>query len=713
LNCQYFRGAEGGSRVIYINCEKCEHSSSLLDENCRENIFEILLKEEADKLILNHAFVKVFDNHSMRILKKLSTFIDNLYSIDFSFLEKMDEKCGGNRKKFFEGVVKIAKRDPIKAYKMVGKEKEKPIILGECSNFMQKYNMMIGKIIGEGIDFIGNKESEFYYVHEIQPYIRPVFFDTYIQFSPPSDAVFIKKYEIGKRRKIQVSLYSFSTRPEKLYFVIPPEYKMDEEEIKILQKVKEKLAKHKPPDTSFINTERAREYFRRFAKEEIKRMIEEGKIEIEMERVDMMAEIFAKYTSGLGILEDLLEDENIQDIYINAPVSNNPLHIVWNGEEYTTNIYLSERDVEALSSRFRLISGRPFSEASPVLDMSLEGYRARIAAISNPLTPKGIAFAIRRHSMTPWTLPKLVSKKMLTSFAAGLLSFLVDGQATILIAGSRGAGKTSLLSSLILEIPQRFRILIIEDTPEIPVDKLQRLGYKIQSLLTHPITGEGGVKPETALRTALRLGESVLILGEVRGEETKILFEAMRIGAAGNVVLGTIHGATTRDVFERIVHDIGVTPSSFKATDVVVVASPIRSGGRMEKKRRVIQITEVVKSSSIMDAENLFRDIMVYDSHRDLLIPTDILDMGQSEVIGRISRDWGISVEEAIQNINLRKKIKERIVKEGKKDARLLEAEAVKDANNAFWILIEDAKGKINYEEIERKWMEWYDNYIK
>jgi len=649
----------------------CEHSSSLLDENCRKNIFDIIIKENADKIVLNHTFVKVFDGSSMELLKKLATFIDIISSLDARAMKK----CGVD-----EDIINLARKDPIEAYKIFmknkkGKGKKKPVILDdEC-------NLLMSKILKIGLE-IDDKESNFYYMHEMQPYVRPIFFDTYIHFSPPGDAVFIKKYEVGKGRKMQVSLYSLSSRPEKMYFVIPPEYNLPVEEIKLLQEVKERLAKHRPEDASFMDPESSREYFKRFAKNEIKKMAED--LQLGVERLEMLSDIFAKYTAGLGLLEDLLYDDNIQDIYINAPVSNNPLHIVWNGEEYTTNIYFSENDVEALSSRFRSLSGRPFSEASPILDLGLEKYKARVAAISAPLTPKGIAFAIRRHSVTPWTLPKLVSLNMLTPLAAGLLSFLVDGQATILIAGSRGAGKTSLLSSLILEIPQRFRILTIEDTPELPVDELQSLGYKIQSLITQSITGDGGVDPKTALRTALRLGESVLILGEVRGEETKVLFEAMRVGAAGNVVLGTIHGATTRDVFERIVYDIGVTPASFKATDVVIIAAPMRIGGGMEKRRRVIQISEVVKTANVMEADKMFQDVMLYNAERDRLESTDLLEMGQSQIIGRIAKEWGISIENALANIRLRAKIKERIVEEGNKNPELLEAKAVRDANNAF-----------------------------
>ncbi len=711
-----------------------------MDENCRKNIISILAREaEIGKVVLHHPFVKVFDGPALEFLKNLASFMEDINSLDVGDGEGKCKDCLDERKKRMKEISEMSKEDPILAYMKIKEEikeqrkgvKKKPVILdgerkGDCNSCIRHYLNTLEEIIRknhleEKID--EKRSSESHYMYDLQPYIRPIFFDTYIHLSPPPDAVFIKKYEIERKGGggLSISLYSLSTRPEKMYFAIPPEYNLSPEELKLLQKVKERMARHRPRDSSFMEPETAREYFMKFARDSIKKIAEEEGMHIEMDEMEILADIFAKYTAGLGLLEDLLMDKNIQDIYINAPVSNNPIHIVWNGEEYTSNIYFSEQDVEALSSRFRSLSGRPFSEAAPILDMGLERYGSRVAAISAPLTPKGVAFAIRRHSMTPWTLPKLVSYNMLSSKAAALLSFLVDGQATILIAGSRGAGKTSLLSSLILEIPQRYRILTLEDTPELPVDTLQSLGYKIQSLITQPITageGGGGVAPEIALRTALRLGESVLILGEVRGEETKVLFEAMRVGAAGNVVLGTIHGATTRDVFERIVYDIGVTPTSFKATDAVVVAAPIRIGGGMEKRRRVIQISEVSKAGwgKDVDPDKIFADMMIYNAERDVLEATDLLDMGQSEVIGRIAREWGITIEKAIENISLRAKIREEMVKQGKKNAELLEARAVRDANNAFWMLIEESKeehGSPDYEYVEKKWMKWYRDYVK
>ena len=722
--CNYSLKKENGYRVLTIDCENCRYSSSLLDENCRRNIIQIILKEaEIDRLVLHHPLVKVFDGSSLNFLKSLSKFVEGLREIDLDKLPQYGKeaciKCNERRRKKLEQIIEISLYDPILAFQKLKKEgKGSPVIFeDECNRCKKEYAKILRKVMKKGFE-VGNKESSFYYIYRMQPYVRPIFFDTYIHLSPPSDAVFLRKYEIRKEegRPLKVSLYMLSTRPEKLYFVIPMEYSLSHDEIKILQKVKKKLAKHRPMDASFMDAEVSREYFFKFAKREIKKVAEEEGISMDISNIEILSDIFAKYTAGLGILEDLLMDENIQDIYINAPVENNPLHIIWQGEEYTTNIYLSQDDVEALSTRFRSLSGRPFSEGSPILDMSLEMYNARVSAISKPLT-NGIAFAIRRHSIKPWTLPKFISCKMLSPLAAALLSFFVDGNATILIAGSRGAGKTSLLSSLILEIPQRYRILTIEDTPELPIEKLQSLGYKIQSLITQPITAEGGgIEAKKALRTALRLGESVLILGEVRGEETKVLFEAMRIGAAGNLVMGTIHGATTRDVFDRIVYDIGVAPSSFKATDIVVIASPIRIGGGIEKERRVVQIAEVTKSWDEADVDKIFADIMIYEPSKDELEATDLFDMGQSEVIGRIAREWGITIEKAVENIILRKKIKESLAYAGNKNSKLLEADAVRDANNAFWLFVEESRlkhGSPDYKEVENKWMRWFRSYRK
>ena len=88
------------------------------------------------------------------------------------------------------------------------------------------------------------------------------------------------------------------------------------------------------------------------------------------------------------------------------------------GEECTSNVFLSQDDLDALVSRFRTISGRPFGEAIPVLELNLEA-GVRVSVIGT-LSANRLAYAFRKHSLTPWTLPKLINTGSISPFAAGL-----------------------------------------------------------------------------------------------------------------------------------------------------------------------------------------------------------------------------------------------------------------------------------------------------
>ncbi len=731
--CEYNIKKTPGSKTVIINCRTCiKGNSTIFDKECRKNIFKIIQNENiVTRVIFNHVFVKVFQDQEMEMLKSLTNFIDALSTyINLDLPGKNTEickKCNSQRYSQLKKIIDISKMNPVLSFLYLKKiHDSKAKKNAGCIKCGKSYTNLIDEMISKA-EFskyiqLENFSIDLFYRNYIRPYVRPGFIDSYIQLEPPHDAIFLESYEVRRkgRRPMNVTLYTLKTKPEKLYFVVPPEYNLPREELYLLEKVKMYLSRHRPKDASFMDANSAREYFQRLGKIVIADFSKDMNLSLSASRIEYLSDIFSRYTAGFGILEDLLTDQRIQDIYINAPVMNNPLHIVVEGEEYASNIYLSNGDIDALASRFRTISGRAFSEAAPVLDMDLESYHTRVAAISNPLTPKGIAFALRRHRQKPWTLSHFVSNNMLSAEAAGFLSFLVDGQASLLVAGSRGAGKTSLLGALILEIPQRFRILTIEDTPEISVESLQKYGYKIQSLITKSISSGGAsteVTPTDALRTALRLGESVLIIGEVRGVEAKVLFEAMRVGAAGNLIMGTIHGSTTRDVYERVVFDIGVPSTSFKAVDAVVIAAPIRADGGIDRKRRVIQISEITKTgwTKDPDPDKVFQDIMKYNASQDALLATNLLDMGQSQVIENISKKWGINVEKALQNIRLRTNIKKTIVKNSKDKPELLEAQPNMDANNAFWMFIEESKmedKKVNYEKVWARWLEWFEVYI-
>ena len=540
-------------------------------------------------------------------------------------------------------------------------------------------------------------DNFFDYESRIKSHVRPPFSSSRIYTEAPENTEFLECYDINGRegRNLEVSIYRYTDRPEKLYMIRPPEYNMRQEELRLLEKVRRRMILHRPKDLAFADPTGAREYFKRMAKALLaEELLESGKA-CSPDKLESYADLLARYTNGLGIVEDLLSDLRITDVYINAPADTNPVHVVMEGEECTSNVFLSQDDLDALVSRFRTISGRPFGEAVPVLELNLEAFGVRVSVIGDPLSANGLAYAFRKHSLTPWTLPKLINTGSISPFAAGFLSFLMDGQASVLVAGEVGAGKTSLLSAMLLEIPQKYRILTIEDTHELPTEELQELGWKVQGMSSQSSVLKSGAEmsPETALRAALRLGSSSLVLGEVRGPEVKVLYEAMQVGNAGNSVIGTIHGSSVENVYERIVHTLGVPPASFKATDAVIICSGIRLGGSMKKLKRVSRIAEV--TSAVMEdpePSEIFTDIMYYDASQDCLLTGEVLEQGQSELIGKIARKWGITIDSALKNIELRTRIKERIAAEGVHRPFLLEAEAVSEANNMFWLLSDSIK---------------------
>ncbi|MFB6069610.1 MAG: ATPase, T2SS/T4P/T4SS family [Halanaeroarchaeum sp.] len=310
--------------------------------------------------------------------------------------------------------------------------------------------------------------------------------------------------------------------------------------------------------------------------------------------VDAMARVLAKHARGYGVLEDLFADERVGEVAVNAPADETPLHVRIDDRTVRTNVRLTERGTALLASRIRRESGRAFSRADPTVDALLRDVGSadavRVAGVRRPASD-GRAFALRAEATDEWRLSTLVALDTVTPAAAGLLSLAIERGAAILVAGPRGGGKTTLASALLWELPTDARVLAIEDTPELPIDAIQGAGRDAQRL--HASTDDGAdLTPAEALRTALRLGDGALVVGEVRGPEAAVLYEAMRVGAASSAVLGTIHGEGAEGVRERVVSDLGVPESSFRTTDLVVTTVPDGAA------RRVASIEEVTDVGS-------------------------------------------------------------------------------------------------------------------
>lgn len=310
-----------------------------------------------------------------------------------------------------------------------------------------------------------------------------------------------------------------------------------------------------------------------------------------------LCDVVVRYTIGLGIFELLLEDPRLEDIYIDAPCDKNRIYVTLdNVSGYNThmrcrtNLIASEREIRNLINTLMRDSGLPYCESSPVMETNMCNNQARATIVGYPMSPNGDSVAIRKHSTTPWTLTKLIGNGTIDEHDASLISFLVDNRCTFLVCGARGAGKSSLLSAMLFEMPIEQRILTIEDTLELPGDVMRSMGYKVQSMLIDErMNSDVSKRADEALRVSLRLGESAIILGEVRGDEARTLYQSMRAGRAGSSIMGTIHGDSAKGVYERVVHDIGIPAESFMATDFLIVMGTRRERGTNRQTRKIVE----------------------------------------------------------------------------------------------------------------------------
>lgn len=556
------------------------------------------------------------------------------------------------------------------------------------------------------------------------PIIKPDFMYTKLMAAYPIDSEELDSYSIGES---EVTVFKIPETIQYIYHLNPPEFNLSEENYEILDLARRIMAEHQPGRDEFAEPERMRQVFYNVGRDLIDELANFRNVRLTQDATHELTQILIRYTIGFGLIEILLSDDKIQDVTINSPMGHIPMFIVhadWG--ECRTNIIPTPAEAESWASKLRLISGRPLDEANPILDTEIElpGARARVGVIAPPLNPTGLAYAFRRHRDKPWTLPLFIKNGMLNSLAAGLLSFIIDGNRTLLIAGTRSAGKTSLLGSVLTEVLRRYRVITIEDTLELPGRALRELGYNIQQMKVASALSKGTteVSADEGIRTTLRLGDSALIVGEIRSLEAKALYEAMRVGALANVVAGTIHGDSPYGVFDRVVNDLQVPKTSFKATDIIVVCNPIRSPDGMHKWRRVTTITEVRKHwTDDPLVEHGFADLMKYDAETDQLVPTDVLINGESEILKGIAgnvKDWAGDWDALWENIELRAKIKQALVDYAvkTKDFDLLEAEFSILSNDEFHRISEqvrDETEKLDSKKIFFRWNEWVKTMIK
>ncbi len=739
---------EGQEIIVRVDCEQCSFLPSIEDSPRAMSMAIDILAEvgTVTKLVFVQKRDYEYDFNQVQILIEIAKLYKQLLKQKLTQGLLAEPNCSRyvdpKYIEFQDIAHRLLKSDPLGAYvelKRISRRErgriQKGIYTKEAVVCLNKYfkllNDLIGllektKLISMTSSFlpgfkVGDREA---YRTVFSPVIKPDFMFTKLMATYPPDGEELASYQI---RNTEVTIFNLPETVQPLYHIVPSEFKLTEEKYELLDAARKIMVEHKPKRSEFTDPERMRQVFENVGADLLDELAEQRNIKLRNSDRKELTEILVRYTVGFGLIEVLLQDEKVQDITLNSPMGRIPIFIVHQDfGECATNVIPTATEAESWASKLRMMSGRPLDEANPILDteLVLPTARARVAAITAPINPTGLAYALRRHRDKPWTLPLFIKQRMMTPLAAGILSFLVDGSRTMLVAGTRSAGKTSLLGSVMVELLRKGRIITIEDTLELPVEALRNLNYNIQSMkVASALTrGTTEVSADEGIRTTLRLGDSSLIVGEVRSTEARALYESMRIGALANVVAGTIHGDSPYGVFDRVVNDLEVPRTSFKATDIIIVANPIRSPDGLHRWRRVTEITEVRKHWETDPlTEGGFVDLMKYDPLTDQLEASSDLLNGDSEILKSIAgnvKEWAGNWDAVWDNILLRGKIKEALVNYSDKTGRveLLEANFVVLANEAFHKISDKVKeeaGTLDSKHIFFEWESWLKTQLK
>ncbi len=747
LACGDFDINRAGEEItLRIDCEDCPFVPSIEDEPRMMGMVVDILCDvgTVTKIVLVQRRDYEYNFEQTRMLQEIARAYKDIIRKRSAITLSRDPSCA----RFVEPklvrlqniIYRMLKSDPVGAFVEANRfsrdEKNLSKTLGAdalacLQPFFEFLNFLINtlastRLIASVVEFLAGYKigDRSVYKKVFSPVIKPDFMFAKLLSSYPPEGEEVDSYFVGET---EVTIFNLPDTTQTLYHVVPPEFKLSADKYELLDAARNILAEHKPKKSEFVDPERMRSIFSSIGSDLLEELAAQKGLRLRKKELADLTEILVRHTVGFGMVEVLLADPKIQDITINSPMGRISMFVVHSEfGDCITNIIPSSGEGESWASKLRMISGRPLDEANPILDteLILPSVRARVAAITEPLDPTGLAFALRRHREKPWTLPLFIKNRMISALSAGLLSFLVDGNRTMLVAGTRSAGKTSLLGSLMVELMRRGRIVTVEDTLELPCNSLRKLGYNIQSLKVASALTRGSteVSADEGIRTTLRLGDSSLIVGEVRSTEALALYEAMRVGALANLVAGTIHGDSPYGVFDRVVNDLKVPRTSFKATDIVVVANPIKSPDGIHRWRRVTQITEVRKFwEEDPLREHGFVDLMKYDAKKDQLEPSADLLHGESDILKAVAgnvKEWAGNWDAVWDNVLLRSNVKKELVDvaEKTKNFDLLEADFYVVANDEFHRIVERVKkevGSLDSKRIFNEWKSWLNQKVK
>ena len=324
------------------------------------------------------------------------------------------------------------------------------------------------------------------------------------------------------------------------------------------------------------------------AKKEFKRKsrfsLSPSKIPLTREEAYNYHYLIKREVIGTGPLEPLIRDPHIEDIHVIGPRNTHVVHKIF--DMMPTNIDFENdlRMAEYLKNLGERM-GRPVSEKDPIVDGSLpDGSRINII-YSTDVSLKGPSFTIRKFTAVPISITQLINWGTLSAEVSAYLWLCLEYGMSIWVSGETASGKTTTLNAMIPFIKPDSKVYTAEDTPEVQVP------HPVWQQLNTRERGEAGkVDLFDLLRAALRSRPNYIIVGEIRGKEGSIAFQAMQ---TGHPVLATFHAGSVKKLIQRLTGDPINVPITFVDNlNVVLIQQAVYRKGQFLRRCLVIEEIE-------------------------------------------------------------------------------------------------------------------------
>lgn len=369
---------------------------------------------------------------------------------------------------------------------------------------------------------------------------------------------------------------------EYLYEVIEP--RLTTEQRKLLNFIKETMLKTMDIELSEFSEDEAKEYLR----SNVNRIIKDYSIGMDDVSKEKLMYYLARDFLGYGKIDVLMRDPMIEDISCDA--AGIPIFIYHrNYESVKTNIvFQTDNELDSFVIQLAQKCGRHISIARPLLDATMPDGSRLQACLAREVSAMGSNFTIRRFREVPFTPTHLVEFNTMSPEMAAYMWMAIEHGASAIVSGGTASGKTTTLNALGLFIPPQMKIVSIEDTREINLPHPNWIASVTRE--TSAEAEESRVGMFELLKAALRQRPEYIIVGEIRGAEAVVLFQAM---ATGHTVYSTMHADSIFSVVHRLEGEpINIPRIQLQALDIVAIQAQVRIGRK--RVRRVKQLVEVV-----------------------------------------------------------------------------------------------------------------------